>query len=144
MCADVLTTWGVVLELDGIVDEERLESASRWFAQGRDAFFKRCPRLAAFLRAEKALLQVTAEQVGPIAPASCAGGLMVGVSVIEVRPSSFDMGVRIRPAGEDAGQPANGRCTMVIQRRATGERIPIPREIRDEFIATQLAARELC
>jgi acyl-CoA thioesterase FadM len=144
MCADVLTAWGVVLELDGIVDEERLEPASRWFARGRDAFFMRCPRLAAFLRAEEAALRVTAEQVGPIAPASCAGGLMVGVSVIEVRPSSFDMAVRIRPAGEYAGQPANGRCTMVIQRRATGERIPISREVRDEFVVIQLSARELC
>jgi len=32
---------------------------------------------------------------------------------------------------------------MVIQRRATGERISIPRDIRDEFIAIQLAAHEL-
>jgi len=28
MCADVLTAWGVVLELDGIVDEERLDQRS--------------------------------------------------------------------------------------------------------------------
>ena len=59
-------------------------------------------------------------------------------------PVVIDMAVRIRPAGEDAGPPANGRCTTVVERRATGERIPIPREIRDEFIAIQLAARELC
>ena len=37
---DVLTTWGVVLELDGIVDEETPESASHWFAPGRQAFFE--------------------------------------------------------------------------------------------------------
>jgi hypothetical protein len=59
-------------------------------------------------------------------------------------PVVIDMAVRIRPAGEDAGPPANGRCTTVVERRATGERIPVPREIRDEFIAIQLAARELC
>ena len=38
----------------------------------------------------------------------------------------------------------NGRCTMVVERRATRERVPIPLEVRDEFIAIQLAARELC
>jgi hypothetical protein len=54
------------------------------------------------------------------------------------------MAVRIRPSGQDAGSPANGRCTETILRRTTAERIPIPREVRDEFIAIQLAARELC
>ncbi|MGZ8515320.1 MAG: hypothetical protein ACXWXA_09790 [Candidatus Limnocylindrales bacterium] len=144
MSADVLTTWGVVLTLDGIVTEERLESASHWFAQGRHAFFELCPRLAAFLRAEKGALRVTVEQIEPIEAACWAGGLTIGASVVEVRPSSFDMAVRIRPAIDDANRAANGRCTMVIERRATGERIPISREIREEFIAIQLAARELC
>lgn len=87
---------------------------------------------------------MTAEQVDPTARASRAGGLRVGVSVIEVRPSSFDMAVRLRPAGQDQGEPANGRCAAVIERRATGERIVIPREVRDEFIAIQLAVRALC
>ena len=144
MCADVLTAWGVVLELDCGVDDERPQSVGRWFAQGRDAFFELCPRLAAFLRTENAALRVIAEQVGPITASCCAGSLMVGVSVTEVRPSSFDMAVRIRPTGEEASRPANGRCTMVIQRCATGERISIPRHVRDEFIAIQLAAREFC
>jgi hypothetical protein len=54
------------------------------------------------------------------------------------------MAVRIRPSGQDAGSPANGRCTVTILRRTTAERIPIPREVRDEFVAIQLAARELC
>jgi len=33
---------------------------------------------------------------------------------------------------------------VVIERRVTGERIVIPREVRDEFSAIQLAAHELC
>jgi acyl-CoA thioesterase FadM len=132
----------VVLELDERVDDERLDPASL-FARGRSLYLERCSGLAAFLEAEDAALLVTAAEVGPIVAAH-AGGLMVGVSVVEVRPSSFDMAVRIRPTGDDAGSPANGRCTMAIQRRATGERIAIPREIRDEFIAIQLAARDMC
>ena len=143
MATDLLTTWGVVLDLDGFGDGEDLGSTGRWFAQARDALLARCPHLAAFLRAEDAALRVTAEQVGPAA-ATGPGGVRVGVSVIEVRPSSFDMAVRIRPAGEDADPPVNGRCTMVVERRATRERVPIPLEVRDEFIAIQLAARELC
>ena len=142
MATDLLTTWGVVLELDTVGDEESLGSTGRWFAQGRDALLARCPHLAAFLRAEHAALRVTAERVGPAAPGP--GRVRVGVSVVEVRPSSFDMAARIRPTGEDARPPVNGRCTMVVERRATRERVQIPREVRDEFIAIQLAARELC
>lgn len=144
MGADLLTTWGVVLEPDGTGDRDLLEPASRWFAEGRAAYFQRCPGLAGFLRAAQAELRLTAERIGHMDPASCAGGLKVGVSVVEVRSSSFDVAVRIRPVGDDAARPTNGRCTIVIQRRATGERLPIPREVRDEFIAIQLAARELC
>lgn len=52
--ADVLTTWGVVLDVEGIVDGQGRLSASDWFAEGRAAFFERCPRLAAVLRTEDA------------------------------------------------------------------------------------------
>jgi hypothetical protein len=54
------------------------------------------------------------------------------------------MAVRIRGTGDDPGRPANGRCTIVVERRASGERVPIPRQVRDEFVAIQLAAREPC
>jgi acyl-CoA thioesterase FadM len=144
MHADVLTTWGVVLDLDGIVDAERCMSAADWFADGRAAFFDRCPRLAAFLRSEGAQLRTSAEQIGPVDLVSRADGIRIGVSVVEVRPTSFTMAVRIRSTGADAAPPADGRCTIVIERRATGDRMPIPREVRDEFIAIQLAARDLC
>lgn len=143
MATDPLTAWGVVLELDAIDDEGGPGSGSRWFEQGRAALFARCPHLAAFLRAENAALRVTAEQVAAHA-APGSRGARVGVSIVEVRPSSFDMAVRIRGTGDDPGRPANGRCTIVVERRATGERVPIPRQVRDEFVAIQLAARELC
>lgn len=141
---DVLTTWGVVLDREVMVDLEQRTSAGDWFAEGRGAFFDRCPRLAALLRDEDAELRVTAEQVGPVDIAPGAGSARIGVSVVEVRTTSFTMAVRIRPTGQDAGAPANGRCTVTILRRTTAERLPIPREVRDEFVAIQLAARELC
>jgi acyl-CoA thioesterase FadM len=144
MAADVLTTWGVVLDLDPAGGGERGTSAASVFAEGRRAYFDRCPRLASFLRAEDAELRPAAEHVDGIDDAAWTGGFRIGVSVVEVRPSSFTMALRIRRPGEGAGASANGRCTVVIERRVTGERIAIPPEVRDEFIAIQLGARDLC
>jgi hypothetical protein len=111
MSAEVLTTWGVVLELEGKIAELQPDSTSRWFAESRDAFFKLCPRLAAFLQAEKTELQLTDEHVEPLDNTSGTGGLKIGASVIEVRPSSFEMAVRIRPLSDHPAPPANGRST---------------------------------
>ena len=144
MTGDVLTTWGIVLDHDPGTGGEDGTSAASLFAEGRRAYFDRCPRLASFLRAEDAQLRPAAEHVDVIDAAQWAGGITVGVSVVEVRPSSFTMAVRIRATGEDAVRPANGRCTLVVERRMTGERVPIPREVRDEFVAIQLGARGLC
>jgi acyl-CoA thioesterase FadM len=143
MSGDVLTTWGVVLDVGWPGVGEELDAASRCFDAGRAAYFERCPGLAEYLRAEAAALRVTTEQVGPISAPEPEAQLRVGVSVIEVRPTSFEMAVRIRSAGETPVGPVNGRCSVVIERLATGERIAIPREVRAEFIAIQLEARGL-
>lgn len=145
MTGVVLTTWGVVLEIepeehDG-ADEGR--GADDAFRLGRAAYLQRCPRLAAFLVAESATLILTDDpfETSPIGALGRVA-LMVGVSVVEVRRTSFEMAVRIRPAGADDGPPLNGRCTIAIERHGTGERIPIPTDVRDEFIAIQLGARD--
>jgi acyl-CoA thioesterase FadM len=114
------------------------------FAEGRRAYFDRCRRLASFLRAEDAELRPAAEHVDGIDDAAWTGGIRIGVSVVEVRPSSFTMALRVRPHGDDGDPPANGRYTLVIEGRASGERVLIPREVRDEFVAIQLGARDLC
>lgn len=144
MAGDVLTTWGVVLDLDPTAGSERGTSADDVFAEGRRAYFDRCPRLAALLRAEDAELRPAAEHLDRIDSPAWTGAVRIGVSVVEIRPSSFTMALRIRRPGDGAGTSTNGRCTLVIERRATGERIPIPREVRDEFVAIQLGARDLC
>jgi acyl-CoA thioesterase FadM len=144
--AEVLTTWGVVLNLAPEATPAGGDDRAtvRWFALAREAYFARCPRLGALLDAEPALLRVTAEHVDSIGEGQGAGGVRVGVSVVEVRPTSFDMAVRIRVAGSHAAGAVNGRCTLALERRATGERLRIPPGIRDEFVAIQLAARDLC
>lgn len=136
----MLSTWGVGLEMDfpSILDEPM--TAGRCFAQGRSSYFELCPGLAEFLRVNGAAPRVTTENLAAI-PLVPGGSWRVGVSVIEVRPSSFDMAVRIHAWGESTLEPVNGRCTVVIERIATGERLPIPREALDEFIAIQRSAR---
>jgi hypothetical protein len=138
----MLTTWGVLLDLDLIAEEDPAETARRAFAAGRDAYLARCPILAGVVRREAATLRVTAEHLEPIATTPGSDGLQVAVSVVEIRPTSFEMAVRIRVAADEVGPPVNGRCTIAIERDATGERLPIPNEVRDEFIAIQLAARD--
>ena len=137
-----LTTWGVVLDMDLVSIRDRRGTAGSCFATGRSTYFERCPSLAEFLRVNGAVLRVTAEHVEPI-PILPGGLSRVGVSVIEVRPSSFDMAVRIHVLGESQVEPVNGRCTVVIEQVTSGERISIPREVRDEFISIQLSARSL-
>jgi len=143
MVADVLTTWGVVLELEGKAAEVDPDSTSRWLAESRDAYFMLCPRLAAFLQDEKAELQLTDEYVDPLDDTSKHG-----------RPQDRGVGHRspaffvrdghpVRRLGDDPAPPANGRCTSgsaALHRRTD----PVPREVRDEFVAIQLNARQIC
>jgi hypothetical protein len=143
----VLTSWGVVLDQDGILDGDPSDPAHAWLSCAREAYVARCPRLVAFLREEAAVLRTTAEQLDPLEALAIAPGpsrVRIAASVVEVRRSSFDLAVRVRPVGDRAGEPADGRCTIVIELRASGERLAIPRGVRDEMVAIQLAARDLC
>ena len=73
-----------------------------------------------------------------------ADGVHLAVSVVEVRPSSFDIAVQDRSGRRLTGRSIDGRWTLVLERASTGERLPVPREVRDELVAIQLAARDLC
>ncbi len=151
MSTGVLTTWGVVLEIgssvggDGAIDEASLRrQAADWFEAGRRAYFDRCPRLLACLEAQDAVLTVSREWIEPLRSVPTGGPARIAVSVTEVRPSSFDVALRIRRRDDAAEAPVNGRCTVAIERRATGQLIPVPGDVRDELIAIQLGARALC
>jgi hypothetical protein len=150
MSRDILTTWGLVLrwERQATADARSLITVEDVFADACAAYLDRCAVLAAFLRDEGAEVRVAAEPTGIATPGEIhePDGALVGVSVVEVRPSSFDMAIRVRPAGDGDGDvvPVYLRRTLVVERRATGERLPIPRDVRDEFIALQLAGRDQC
>lgn len=143
---EVVTTWGVVLDLDEDAADPTLEAmplrqqAACWFEAARRAYFDRCPRLTTLLGEQEARLAVSAEQIGHLPSGPYRGGVTVAVSVTEVRASSFDMALRIRLTADHDAPPASGRCTVALVRDADGAVIPIPREVRDEFIALQLGA----
>ena len=146
-----MTRWGLVFhwERPSTVDVRSLITAEAIFARARDAYLDRCAVLGAFLGDAAAEIQVAADPPGTAAApvvleAIDADAALVGVSVVELRPSSFDMAVRIRPAGDGEPAPVDLRRTLVVARTATGERLAIPREVRDELIAIQLAARDIC
>lgn len=136
MSAHMVSTWGIVLEAEEL--GAAAPTAVGLFDAGRAAYLARCPALAAAAAAAGAEVRVTVERIGDAGGADLAGA-SVGASVIEVRPTSIEMAVRIRPAGD--GTPIDGRCTLAIVADATGEPVPVPREVRDELIAIQLGAR---
>jgi len=144
--AEIVTTWGVVLDLAEDTAHPSPDAmslprqAASWFEAARRSYVDRCPRLASLLREQGARLAVSAEQISDLGAGPYRGGVTVAISVTEIRASSFDMALRIRSARDDGARPASGRCTVALVRDADGAVIPIPREIRDEFIALQLGA----
>ena len=131
-------------------DARSLVTTEAVFARARAAYLDRCVVLAAFLDKEGAEVRLAADPPSNLGPDGVldAEAALVGVSVVEVRRSSFDMAVRIRPTGgrpdDKDEEPVTIRRTLVLERSASGERLGVPREVRDEFIALQLAARGLC
>jgi len=144
--SEILTTWGVVLDLAEDAAHPSSDALSlrrqgaAWFEAARRSYFDRCPRLASLLREQGARLAVSAEQIDNLGAGPYPGGVTVAVSVTEIRASSFDMALRIRTARDDDAPPASGGCTVALVRDADGTVIPVPREIRDELIALQLGA----
>ena len=146
-----MTRWGLVFNWERASSGDELThiTAEDILARARGAYLDRCAVLGAFLGEEAAEVRVVADPPGATAPTAVfdaleADAALVCVSVIEVRPSSFDLAVRIRPTGDGGPAPVDLRRTLVVERTATGERLGIPREVRDEFIAIQLAARDFC
>jgi hypothetical protein len=142
----VLTTWAVVFEEDTAASAGPT-ALRAWTGRALELYVETCPALAVLLRTEDAVLATTGERLEGIADAVAAREprrVRIAVSVVEVQPTSFDLAVRLRTLDGQAGAPADGRCTIVVERAGTGERVPIPREVRDAMVAIALAARDLC
>ena len=98
------------------------------------------PTLDQAIRAASGRLETVGGGIGTSATAP-VGEVQVAAKVVEVRPSSFDLAVRIRWHDEDDVRAVDGRFTLAIVGPA-GERRPIPVAVRDELIALERSARD--
>ena len=67
--------------------------------------------------------------------------VVVTASATEIRPDSFTVAVRLRPVGGDREAAVNASCVVRLEDRATGAALPVGRDLRDQLIAIEHAAR---
>jgi len=111
------------------------EALSAWIDSATEAYLQRC-----------ALLQrpgLTLAKRTPALPptdrlASAEPESVASASVCEVHPDSFTLSVRIRSAHDVA---VNARCVVTLTDSATGERVEVTNDIRDQLIALEHAAQ---
>ncbi len=150
MSADILTRWALVRETavsaGDIGPRGRLsdDAVLRWFADGRSAYFDRCANLRKELRSGRIRIQTAAVRVGPPPAFQQDSSALVAVSVIELRPTSFDMALRVRGLDADDSAVVDGRCTVMLADAATGASLEIPEVVRREVIALEQGATDYC
>lgn len=149
MGTDILGRWGAVLETavspadlrpDGRPTDETLQ---RWFDEARRTYVERCLALSETIRDGRIDLVTSAFRNGPPAPLRPGAAVRIGVSATELRPSSFDMALRIRILG-DGSVVADGRCTIALADASTGALLPVPAQVRRDLIALEQGASDFC
>jgi hypothetical protein len=71
------------------------------------------------------------------------GSVLVALSVPEIRPSTFDVALRVRRLGEVSASTVDAiYVTRVADRH--GALQPVPRWLRDELIEVEHTAAEFC
>jgi acyl-CoA thioesterase FadM len=141
----ILSRWAVVesvaveatdLDADGRPSDSALD---RWSALVRDRYLERCTTLQARLTSGATALEAGAGSVRASGRLEAGDELTVAATVAELRPSSFDLRVRLRgPGGDIVGE---GTERLVVVDAATGDRA-IPEDVRRELIAIEQGATE--
>lgn len=150
MSGEILTRWAVAWETavsaDAIGADGRLSAPvlRRLFADGRRAYFERCPSLREELHGDRIRLQEEALRVDPTEPLGSVRSVLVAVSVTELRPTSFDMALRVRSLGDDGSLVANGRCTLVFMDATAGTPVRMTEAVRRDIIAVEAGASSYC
>jgi acyl-CoA thioesterase FadM len=115
----------------------RHESVERWVDAACRAYLDCCDQLRQRGSAGFVLRSRIAHELDP-ARLGSPDSVVVSATATEVRPDSFIVAVRVRGAFDGAVDAA---CEVFVEDPATGERSEIGREIRDELIALEHAAR---
>jgi acyl-CoA thioesterase FadM len=126
------------LDANGVV---RDDSVARWVDAARAAYLERCTVLQRVLEESDLVLAARIAHQPPGAALGRPSSVVVSAGATEIRPTSFTVGVRLRPAGGDREVAVNAACLVRLEDPGAGEAHEISEEIRDELIAVEHAAR---
>ena len=108
----------------------------RWFEDARIEYFHRCPALISGIQEHKQGPILRRQEIEYRTPVTYPDTVRVRISVTKLGDTSFEMACRIeseRVAGEVA--TANGTAVMLDLTRGTP--IPIPADVRRDFLALE-------
>jgi acyl-CoA thioesterase FadM len=118
----------------------RDQTVTAWVGEVRDAYLEQCKVLHETCAREG---WAPHDRGGPHPTGTSLGhasAVVVTATATEVLPRSFVIAVRIRPGGGDRDDPVNTTCVITLE-DATGAAHEIGKDVRDELIALEHAAR---
>jgi acyl-CoA thioesterase FadM len=126
------------LDADGAV---RDDSVSRWVDAASADYLGRCALLQRVVRESGLELRAPITHRPPGASLGRPSSVVVSAGATEIRPDSFSIAVRLRPAGGDHEEARDATCLVRLHDPAGGDPHPITDALRDELIALEQAAR---
>ena len=122
---------------DGLL---RATAVERWVEAARDAYVEQCQLLRTRAADGTIALHRMPVAVGGTRPAR-APNVVVTATATEVLPSSFVVAVRLRPLGGGDDRAVDFRCEVELRDPASGARVPLDHDVRDELIHLEHSAR---
>jgi acyl-CoA thioesterase FadM len=150
MSTAVLTRWPVRVEflvLADDVDEHDCptdHALDRWFATAWSACLQRCQTLRDVLSDRGTRLALGSLRLSSRRSVRPGDRVWMAVGATELRPSAFDLAIRVRVLGSDAAPILEGHRSVGLVDTASGSSLPIPVQIQKELMALADTASEYC
>ena len=125
------------VDSDGVV---RAEAVDRWLAETRTAYLEKCVVLGELRDRLGLELRARVDQAPAPERFGTPTAVIVGAGATEIRPTSFTMAFRLRPADGNGDAAINAKCEVSLEDSETGEAHELGDDIRDELIALEHAA----
>jgi acyl-CoA thioesterase FadM len=145
-----LARWAVVVEMEASSNDidaagrPRHETVERWFEGARRSYLDRCLALREEVRSGRADVRVDDLRIACTGPIESGQPVLVAVTVTELRPTSFDMALRVRGLGGPGTIVASGRCTFVLAEPGSDAALTLPDGVRHEVLALESDASDYC
>jgi hypothetical protein len=143
----ISSKWSVVTEHrvgPEDVDADHLmtdAAVDRWATGAAATYLGQCPKLEDCRADAGLVVSTTVRPRSGTASLQGATSVAVSATATEVFPRAFVISVRIRPVDGASSDPLDVSCEIRLEDPATGAAQDIGREIRDELIALEQAAR---